>query len=119
MTDKELVQQRIDELKEHIASGRQTGKTYRAINNIIEELFSKPVGSKIHLIDNPEKKDTESIKSFANEFSKRMVRDFPDTFFKISYPEPGVAVVTRVTETYQEIAAKRLKQWEKKLEEME
>lgn len=118
MTDKELVQQRIDELQTHIMEGRQTGKTYRAINNCIEELFSKPIGSKIYLIDNPESTNNDELKSFVNQFAKRMQRDFPDTIFKIQYPAPGTAIATRVSETYTETANKRLKQWKKKLEEM-
>jgi len=48
-----------------------------------------------------------------------MRRDFPDTAFRITYPAPGVAIVTRTTETYQETAKKRLEQWKKKLAEME
>ena len=51
MTDKEIIQGRIDELENNIRKGRSTGKTYRAINAVIEELFNKPIGSQIHLID--------------------------------------------------------------------
>ena len=51
MTDKELIQQRIDELQEKINSAHQTGKTYRAINNIIDELFNNPIGTQVRLTD--------------------------------------------------------------------
>ena len=117
MTDKELIQSRIDELNANIQSAKSTGKTYRAINKCIEELFTQPIGSQIHLIDNPENKDT--LKSFVSVFTKRMMNDFPDTDFKITYPSPGVAVVVRTSETYQEIARKRVKEWEDKLKKMD
>lgn len=118
MTDKELVQQRIDELTEHISEGRSTGKTYRAINKCIEDFFNKPIGSQIHLIDNPESKNNDELKKFADLFAKRLQRDFPEVIFKIQYPAPGIVIVTRLSETYQETARKRLSQWKKKLEEM-
>ena len=118
MTDQELIQQRIDEIQGHLNEGRQTGKTYRAINNCIEELFNKPIGSQIHLIDNPPSKDVDELKEFASKFAKRMQRDFPDVNFKIQYPAPGIVIATRTTETYTETANKRIKQWKKKLEEM-
>lgn len=114
--NKQLIQDRINELEINIAGGKQTGKTYKAINNIIDELFTKPLGSQIYLVDNP--KDPDRIKDFANLFAARMRHDFPDTYFKISYPAPGTAIVVRTSETYQELTKKRLEQWKKKLEEM-
>ena len=119
MTDKELVQQRIDELTTAISEGRHTGRTYRAINQCIQELFEKPIGSQIALVDNPKSEDNTALKKFVDMFSNRMIRDFPDTYFKIQYPSPGVAIVVRTNETYTEIAKKRISQWKKKLEEMD
>lgn len=117
-TDKELVQERINELEHNIACGRQTGKTYRAINAAIEELFSKPIGSQIVLVDAGTDKNDAELRSFTKLFAERMRRDFPNTFFKISYPAPHTAIAIRLTETYQETAKKRLEQWKKKLTEM-
>ena len=119
MTDKEMIQSRIDELEDNIKKGRKTGKTYRAINAAIEELFTKPIGSQIHLIDDEyTAKNPALLKQFANKFAQRMQRDFPDTYFKITYPAPGIAIAVRTSETYQEVAKKRLEQWKQKLEEM-
>ena len=119
MTDKEIIQGRIDELENNIRKGRSTGKTYRAINAAIEELFNKPIGSQIHLIDDEyTMKNPILLKQFANKFAQRMQRDFPETYFKIIYPAPGVAIAVITSETYQEIANKRLAQWKQKLEEM-
>ena len=118
MTDKELVQQRIDELEQNIRENRKSGRTYRAVNKCIDELFNKPKGSMIHLIDDDPHKDATALRYFANEFAKRMQRDFPDISFKVTYPEPGVAIAVRYTDTYQETARKRVEQWKKKLTEM-
>ena len=118
MSDKDLVQARIDELNENIKRGKETGKTYRRINSIIEDLFTQPLGSQIHLIDDPKSETNEELKEFVSKFSKRMMNDFPDTSFKISYPSVGVVVVTRTSETYQEIALRRVKEWENKLKNM-
>lgn len=63
MTDKELIQQRIDELQEKINSAHQTGKTYRAINNIIDELFN-PIGTQVRLIDIDGNNDSDSLREF-------------------------------------------------------
>jgi len=119
MNDKELIQQRIDELENSIRSSRQTGKTYRAINKVIDDLFNNPAGTQIDLIDTNTESDTNALKEFISKVSQRLVRDFPDTDFKIIYPMPGVAKIIRLSETYQEIARKRLKQWKDKLKEME
>ena len=118
-TDKELVQERINELEQHIAEGRTTGKTYRAINKAIEELLSSPIGSQIHLVDTNTDTDMNALRTFANQFALRMRRDFPEINFRINYPARGVAIATRMSETYQETAKKRLEQWKKKLAEME
>ena len=119
MSDKELIQERISELEHNIEIGKQSGKTYKAINRIIEELFTQPIGSQIALVDNPKSENNDALKSFVSIFSKRMLADFPDVDFKVQYPSPGVAVVVRTSETYQEIAKKRLNQWKDKLKEME
>jgi hypothetical protein len=117
-TDKELIQERIKELETAIAGGRQTGKTYRAINTAIEELFNKPIGSQIALVDTDTDKDNKKLHEFADLFAKRMQRDFPGTYFRIVYPKPHTAIAIRTSETYQETAKKRLEQWKKKLEGM-
>ena len=66
MTDKEMIQSRINELEDNILKGRSTGKTYRAINTAIEELFNKPIGSQIHLIDDEyTTKNPALLKQFA------------------------------------------------------
>lgn len=117
-TDKELIQERIKELEKVIAGGRQTGKTYRAINTAIEELFNKPIGSQIALVDTDTDKDNKKLHEFADLFAKRMQRDFPGIYFRILYPKPNVAIAIRTSETYQETAKKRLEQWKKKLEGM-
>ena len=119
MNDKEIIQSRIDELEDNIKKGRATGKTYKAINAAIDELFNKPIGSQIHLVDDEyTAKNPVLLKQFAMKFAQRMQRDFPDTYFKITYPAPGVAIAIRTTETYQELAKKRLEQWKEKLKEM-
>ena len=118
-TDKELVQERIKELETAIVGGRQTGKTYRAVNNAIEELFNRPKGSQIALVDTNTDKDNNALHDFVDLFSKRMQRDFPGTYFRIIYPKPNTAIVIRTSDTYQETAKKRLEQWKKKLEGME
>ena len=64
MTDKELIQQRIDELQEKINSAHQTGKTYRAINNIIDELFNNPIGTQVRLTDIDGNNDYDSLTEF-------------------------------------------------------
>jgi len=117
-TDKELVQERIKELEEAIAGGRSTGKTYRAINAAIEELFNKPIGSQIALVDTKTDTNDAALHEFADLFAKRMQRDFPGTYFRIVYPKPHTAIAIRTSETYQETAKKRLEQWKKKLEGM-
>jgi len=116
-TDAELIQERIDSLRESISSNRQTGKTYRAINNIIDSFFNYPIGTNINLVEEGEPKDYETVSKFVQAFSDRVRRDFPNINFRINYPAPGVATVTRLTKTYQEIAQKRLAQWEEKLKE--
>ena len=63
MTDKELIQQRIDELQEKINSAHQTGKTYRAINDIIDELFN-PIGTQVRLTDIDGNNDSDSLTEF-------------------------------------------------------
>jgi hypothetical protein len=114
MSDKELIQQRIDELEENIKNGHQTGKTYRVINKIIDDLFNMPIGTQIDVND-----EKDDVKELVNKLSLRLIRDFPETDFKIVYPAPGVVKIIRLSETYQEIAKKRLKQWQNKLKEME
>jgi len=119
MTDKELIQQRIDELQEKINSAHQTGKTYRAINKIIDELFNNPIGTQVRLTDIDGNNDPDSLREFVNKFAMRMTRDFPETFFKVTYPAPSVAIAIRLTETYQEVAKKRLAQWKEKLAKLD
>ena len=116
--NKELIQNRINELELYISSGRLTGKTYRAINKCIDEFFNLPIGSEISLIDNPKNESPESVNTFADKFIKRLRNDFPDVKFKIKYPKPGVAIVIRLSETYQELAKKRIEQWKNKLSEI-
>ena len=117
-TEKELIQDRINELEYNIHIGRRSGKTYRAINRIIDELFNKPIGTKIALVDAVPFDGEQSLHLFAKQFSDRMRRDFPETHFKITYPQPGLAVAVRLSETYQETAKKRLAQWKNKLNEL-
>ena len=117
MSDKELVQQRIDELEAAISAGRSSGRTYRLVSKIIDELFTLPMGSQIQLIDHEGNEDSQ-IK-LKDMLTSRMTHDFPDTVFKIVYPMPNVSYVVRMTPTYQERAKENLKRWKKKLEEMD
>ena len=117
MTNKELIQQQIDELNRNLMIGRATGKTYRAINRCIEEFFNNPIGTKICLVDDPVSDKQYATYHFVQLFKKRMSNDFPDAEYKISYPKAGIAIVERISETYTEIAKKRIEQWKKKLEE--
>ena len=119
MTDKELIQERIQELENNIKTRKQSGKTYRSINRCIDELFNKPIGDKTTLRDENDFVNESELREFCNLFSARMRRDFPDTYFKITYPSPKVAFVVRKTETYKETAEKRLEQWKKKLNEID
>lgn len=117
MTDKELVQQRIDELTKAISEGKQSGRTYRIVSDIIEKLFTFPIGSQIQLVDHENNED--SVVKIKEMFTSRMSHDFPGIDFKIIYPAPGVVYVVRQTSTYQEIAQANLIKWKKKLQEME
>lgn len=116
MSDKELIQQRIDELETNIASGKSSGKTYRLVNQIIDNLFSFPIGSQIALVDHDNSENSRF--SLKEMFTSRMAHDFPDTNFKIVYPAPGVVYVVRTTPTYQELAKDKLNKWKEKLKEM-
>ena len=118
-SDKELIQERINDLKEGISSQRSTGKTYRKINSIIEDLFNNPIGHKIILSDTSPANDFNDLKKFIDKFTKRMKNDFSDINYRITYSGNNQAFVERRTETYQETAKKRLEQWENKLKEME
>lgn len=117
-TDKELVQERIAELEANIKAGRNTGKTYRVINKIIDDFFNKPIGTKIALVDGKPTNDSIVLQKFILKLVARLKSDFPDMNFKITYEGPGVAFIERTTETYQETAKKRLEQWKVKLAEL-
>ena len=79
-------------------TSRATGKTTRIVDELIQEFFEKPMGTKIAIVDHyPERRADEFL---LNMFMRRLESEHPAITYKIHKGE--LITIERTTKTYHE-----------------
>lgn len=107
MTDKELIQNKINELNHYIEIGYHTGRTYKLASKYIADLFSIPVNTYIELIDHVGG-DNKELKDLV---VKRLKSDFPNFKYHIYSPIQGHYMIKRESKNFTELAQEEIKKW--------
>lgn len=115
MTDRELIQERINEIESNLAAHKHSGRSTRIVSEAIDLMMSKPIGTQIPLEDH----EGGNIRKLAQMFSTRMGVENPEIDYKIIYPHPGIAYVERKSKNYEEQAREVLAKWKDKLDKLD